>query len=68
MFSSSAKAASGYDKTVKNMLINKNTRVVCQGFTGKQVKSFTNFLGQTCTVYCGRDAKATGASKYIRKQ
>ncbi|KAG0251398.1 succinate-CoA ligase, alpha subunit [Mortierella polycephala] len=35
MFSSSAKAA-GYEKTVKNMLINKNTKVVCQGFTGKQ--------------------------------
>lgn len=36
MFSLSSKAAS-YDKTVKNMLINKQTKVVCQGFTGKQV-------------------------------
>jgi succinyl-CoA synthetase alpha subunit len=36
MFSVSSKAAS-YDKTVKNMLINKQTKVVCQGFTGKQV-------------------------------
>ncbi|KAF9366683.1 succinate-CoA ligase, alpha subunit [Mortierella sp. NVP85] len=35
MFSSSHKAAS-YDKTIKNMLINKQTKVVCQGFTGKQ--------------------------------
>ncbi|KAF9324351.1 succinate-CoA ligase, alpha subunit [Podila minutissima] len=36
MFSNSSKAAAAYDKTIKNMLINKNTKVVCQGFTGKQ--------------------------------
>ncbi|KAJ3248218.1 succinate-CoA ligase, alpha subunit [Chytriomyces hyalinus] len=29
-------ATSGYDSTFSNMLINKNTRVICQGFTGKQ--------------------------------
>ncbi len=29
-------AASGYDKTNVNMLLNKETRVICQGFTGKQ--------------------------------
>jgi succinyl-CoA synthetase alpha subunit len=28
--------STGYDSTVMNMLINKDTRVICQGFTGKQ--------------------------------
>ncbi|KAJ3096440.1 Succinate--CoA ligase [ADP/GDP-forming] subunit alpha, mitochondrial [Phlyctochytrium planicorne] len=28
--------AAGYESTALNMLINKNTRVICQGFTGKQ--------------------------------
>ncbi|KAI9330105.1 putative succinyl-CoA synthetase alpha chain, gdp-forming [Obelidium mucronatum] len=27
---------SGYDSTFGNMLINQNTKVICQGFTGKQ--------------------------------
>ncbi|KAF9163334.1 succinate-CoA ligase, alpha subunit [Actinomortierella ambigua] len=34
--SSSSVASSSYDKTVKNMLLTKDTKVVCQGFTGKQ--------------------------------
>ena len=29
-------AASGYDKTNRNMLLTKETKVICQGFTGKQ--------------------------------
>ncbi|KAF9579178.1 succinate-CoA ligase, alpha subunit [Lunasporangiospora selenospora] len=35
LFSTSARVA-GYEKTIKNMRINKNTKVICQGFTGKQ--------------------------------
>ena len=36
-FSTTAFVGSGYDATAHNMLINKETRVICQGFTGKQV-------------------------------
>lgn len=29
-----------YDQTFKNLSINQNTRVICQGFTGKQVSFY----------------------------
>ncbi|ORX59453.1 succinyl-CoA ligase subunit alpha [Hesseltinella vesiculosa] len=29
-------STSGYDSTAKNLMIGKNTKVICQGFTGKQ--------------------------------
>ncbi|KAI7886771.1 succinyl-CoA ligase subunit alpha [Lichtheimia hyalospora FSU 10163] len=31
-----ASQAGGYESTVKNLMINKDTKVICQGFTGKQ--------------------------------
>merc|ERR1711963_427725 len=35
-FANGARAASGYASTNKNMILTKETKVICQGFTGKQ--------------------------------
>ena len=29
-----------YDKTIQNMLLNKSSKVLCQGLTGKQVRFY----------------------------
>jgi hypothetical protein len=39
-FSYSAIRAASYEDTVKNMRLTKDSRIICHGFTGKQVGSY----------------------------
>jgi len=42
-----------YEATRTNMFINKSTKVICQGFTGKQVNSFINCVSSYASVVLG---------------
>ena len=42
-----------YDQSIPNLAVNKNTRVICQGFTGKTVGLSSYILATSLTIYIG---------------
>lgn len=44
-FSTSSAAKAGYEDTIKNILVQADSRVICQGFTGKTVSIGLGYEG-----------------------
>ena len=63
--SSTFSYGSGYDSTIPNIQINKDTRLICQGFTGKTVSVNILVLEYECsrvsTVYVKGDWPASAS-------